>query len=518
VLFVLLFAAAVHAKDVSVRDFGATGDGKALDTAAIQNAIDAAVAEGPGKVTVPGGTYLAGTIVLKSNLTLHLEDGAEIRGADDLTQYKNLDPFKDGLGAEVGTAFVTATDAKNLTIEGRGTLHGNGKAVAAAKSFKGEGWGFRPMLFRVVRCENVVVRDVTFRDSASWTTNYFRSKNVRIENVTIDSHVAPHNDGINIDACENFSIEGCDVDSGDDALVLKSTTDAPCRNITATNLKLKSRQGAIKLGTESLGGFENIRVSKCAIRDTRNGGIKILCVDGGVLKDVVVEDVTMENVRTPIFVRLGARLKTFREGDTKKPIGSLSNVVIRNVRGTAAADAQLMPPSAIFVTGIPEHAVEHLTLENIDLTVAGGGTTEHARAEVAEKIDVYPEIDRFGKTLPAYGAFLRHAHNVHLKDVTFRTESPDARPAIVAQDVADLAARGITLPANGSAEALIRLETVRGATVSNVNLTGTPAGTLVRVEGKDSAKINVNHALDSPSDMRVVSFDAGANPQPADPN
>ena len=139
-------------KDINVNDFGAVGDGKTLDPPRIQNAIDAATASGGGNVTVPKGSYLTGTILLKDNVTLHLEDESNILGTTDLAQYKNLDPFKDGLGAEVGYAFVAVIDAKNVAIEGKGTLNGNGKAVADAKGFKGEGWGFRPMLLRLVRC------------------------------------------------------------------------------------------------------------------------------------------------------------------------------------------------------------------------------------------------------------------------------------------------------------------------------------------------------------------------------
>ena len=504
---VICASTAVRAKDVDVTDFGAAGDGKTLDSAAIQKAIDAAHADGGGKVTVPRGTYLAGTIVLKDNITLHLGAGAEIRGTTDLGQYKNLDPFKDGLGAEVGTAFVTVIDAKNVTIEGKGTFNGNGKAVADAKSFKGEGWGFRPMLFRVVRCKDVTVRDVTFRDSASWTTNYFRCDGVRIENVKIDSHVAAHNDGINIDASQNVSIVNCDVDSGDDALVLKSTSNVPCRNITATDCRLKSRQGAIKLGTESLGGFENIRVSKCEIRDTRNGGIKILCVDGGKLKDVVIEDIVMDNVRTPIFVRLGARLKTFREGDPKKSAaGTLENVVIRNVKARAAADAQIMPPSGVFITGIPGHPISGLTLENIEIALAGGGTAEHARAAVQENVDAYPEINRFGKTLPAYGVFLRHARAVKFENVRFTLAAPDHRPALVAEDVSGLTLTRWTIPAMAQGATLMRFNDVQESTLTHIALAGTGAATLLRVEGKASAKINAEKALDDAAGIEVVDF------------
>ena len=481
-LLTLLLAYTTSAKDLNIKDFGALGDGRTLDSASIQKAIDTATADGGGKVLIPKGDYLVGTILLKNNVTLHLEDGAALLGTTDLKQYQNVDPFKEGLGAEVGWAMVAAIDATNIAIEGKGTINGRGKDIAAVKGFKGEGWGFRPMLLRLVRCENVTLKDVTFRDAAAWTTNYFQCKNVKIDGVKIDSHVAPHNDGINIDSSENFTITNCDVDSGDDALVLKSTSDKPCKNITATGCKLKSRQGAIKLGTESYGGFENIRISNCDIRDTRNGGVKILCVDGGTLQDVIISDITMDKVRTPIFVRLGARLKTFRDGQDKKQASVLRNVTIKNIKAKAAADAQLKPASGIFITGISDSKIENLTLENIQIDLAGGGATEHVRAKVEEKPEVYPEINRFGPTLPAYGAFIRHAKNLVLKNVTFTTESPDLRPAIVCQDVQDLACNGLTIPGNLKSQALVRLESSTGAAFSSVTLTSDSA-TLLRVEG-----------------------------------
>jgi hypothetical protein len=497
VFAVVMFASLLHAKDVNVKDLGATGDGKTLDTAAVQKAIDEVTDSGGGKVTVPAGTYLLGTIILKDNVTLHLADGATLLGTADLAQYRNLDPFKDGLGADVGTAFVTVIDAKNVTIEGNGTFDGNNKAVAAAKSFKGEGWGFRPMLLRVVRSSDVTIKDVTFRASASWTTNYFQCKNVTIENVTIDSRGVPHNDGINIDSCEDFTVKNCGVDSGDDALVLKSTSAKPTRNITATGLKLKSgddalclkstsgtpctnvtatrcrlksNQGAIKLGTESYGGFENIRISDCQIRDTRNGGIKVLCVDGGTLKDVIISDITMENTGVPIFVRQGARLKTFRPGDTQKPPGVLRDVTIRNIKATTHPTPKLMPPTGVFITGIADHPIENLTLENIEISLPGGGTSEHVRVAVDEKPDTYPEIDRFGKTLPAWGVFARHVNGLTMKNVKLTTDAPDLRPALVAQNVQGLKIDDWQVKATPDADCVIRLESSKDAKLGDVKL------------------------------------------------
>jgi polygalacturonase len=507
-LLIPLLSTTALAKDPNIKDFGALGDGKTLDSASIQKAIDTATTSGGGKVLIPRGDYLVGTILLKNNVTLHLEEGASLLGTTDLKQYQNVDPFKEGLGAEVGWAMVAAIDATNIAIEGKGTINGRGKDIAAVKGFKGEGWGFRPMLLRLVRCSDVTLKDVTFRDAAAWTTNYFRCKNVKIDGIKIDSHVAPHNDGINIDSSEGFTITNCDVDSGDDALVLKSTSDKPCRNITATGCKLKSRQGAIKLGTESFGGFENIRISDCTIYDTRNGGIKVLCVDGGTLQDIVISDITMDNVRTPIFVRLGARLKTFRDGQDKKSASILRNVTIKNVKAKAATEAQLKPPSGIFITGIEGARIENLALENIQIHLAGGGTAEHVRAKVEEKPDTYPEINRFGPTLPAYGAFIRHAKGVTLKDVTFTTDSPDLRPAVVCQDVHGLTCEALTIPGNPQSESLVRLESTTDAAFKNVKLNG-DAQTFLRIEGESSNNIAKPH-LDQGTARRLVDVSAGA--------
>lgn len=455
---------------VNVKDLGAAGDGKTLDTDAIQRAIDQCAATGGGTVNVPEGQFLVATVQLKDNVTLHLDDKAELIGTTDITAYRNVDPFRDGLGADVGWALLVAVDAKNIAIQGGGTINGQGREIAAGNKFKGQGWGNRPFLVRLVRCNGVSIKDVTLRDAGSWTTNLFQTDNVTIENVKINSHVAPHNDGFDIDGCQHVRITNCDVESGDDAICFKTTSTRAVKDITVSGCRLKSNQGAIKFGTESMANFEDVHISNCQMRDTRNGGIKLLTVDGSHLQNITVTDVTMENVQTPIFMRLGARLKTFRAGDTRNDVGSLTNVVIKNIKARSAVvkltdKAAIVPPTGIYVIGIPGHSIEGLTLENIAIHLQGGASAEDARAEVEEKLDSYPEINRFGKTLPAYGMFARHVKGLTLNNVKFTLDAPDLRPAIVCNDAEGVKLTDLQFPTNAAAESLVRLESVKTASL-----------------------------------------------------
>jgi hypothetical protein len=476
-------------KVFDIVDFGAVGDGKTVNTEAIQRALDACTGKGGGTVRVPNAQFVTGTILLKDNCTLYLEDQAVLLGSLDPKDYRNIDPFKDGLGAEVGFAMVAAVDAKNIGITGRGAINGRGKELAASMPFKGEGWGNRPFLIRFVRSTGVTLRDAQLLYGGAWTLNFFQSKNVTIERLKIKSFGVPHNDGINIDSSQGFVIKDCDVDSGDDALVFKTTSSVPTRDITVTNCRLKSNQGAIKFGTESVANFENIKISNCQIRDTKNGGIKLLSVDGAHLENITISDITMDNVATPIFVRLGARLKVFREGEKKaERAGFIRNVVIRNVRAKAAVKAQLTPPSGILITGIPGHSVGTLTLENIEIELAGGGTREQGRQTIEEKIDTYPEISRFGPTLPAFGVYARHTNGLKIKGLTVKLSAPDLRPALVCQDCNDSEFSAWNLTASGGAESLVRLESTRRATIRGFKLIGDP-NIFVLVEGKDSRGI-----------------------------
>lgn len=496
----LTISSTALAADVDITKYGARGDGKTLNTEAIQKAIDECNKQGGGKVIFPAGTYLSGTIVIKDNVTLQLNKDAVLLGSTNLEHYRNLDPFTEGLGTDVGWALLVAVDAKNIGITGEGAINGQGaklkeEQIKTDTRPEGKRWGRRPFLVRIVRCDGVTVKGVTLNYAAAWTSHYFQSKNIRIEDVKIVSVGVAHNDGIDMDGSQDVVIKNCDIVSGDDALCFKTTSSkSPCRNIVVSGMRLKSNQGAIKMGTESIAPFENIKISDCYIYNTTNGGIKLLTVDGAHLRNVEISNITMDNVKTPMLFRLGSRLSVFRKGiDTKQETGTLENVVVRNVKAKAADSAQLKPASGILITGVPGHYITNLTLENIDIDLAGGGTAEQARQVVREAIDQYPEVKTFGPRVPAYGIWARHVKGLKLNNVKFNLKNNDVRPAFVCEDGKDIQLNNWKLPETNGAQAIVRLENVDGAGINHIEAKGT-ADAFVRVEGANSKDVRITKA------------------------
>lgn len=505
VLFIciLIFGASIFAKAADgifdITKYGAVGDGTTLNTIAIQKTIDACFKAGGGKVIIPQGKFLSGTIVLKDNVTLHLNKDALLLGSIKLEDYQNVDPFTDGLGIDVGWALLVAVDAKNIGIEGEGTIDGQGSKLKELQILtdtrpESQRWGKRPFMIRIVRCDGVTVKGLTLNYAAAWTSHFFQSKHVLIENLKIVSRGVPHNDGIDIDGCQSVRIKDCDIVSGDDGLCFKTTSSKmACKDIVVTGMRIKSSQGAIKMGTESMANFENIKISDCYIYDTNNGGIKLLTVDGAHLINVEISDITMVEVKTPILVRLGSRLSVFRKGqDTKQETGILDNVVIRNVKAKASANAQLKPPSGILITGVPGHDITNLTLENITINLAGGGTIEDSRHEVPEAVDQYPEVKTFGPLIPAYGVWARHINGLKLRNVTFTLDNADLRPAFIIQESKKIEISNCQIPTYAGTHSVIRLENVAGGEINN-NIVKGEANTFVLTEGSQSSSINIKN-------------------------
>ena len=463
--------------DYDVRSYGAVGDGETVDTAAIQRAIDACAEAGGGTVYLRRGTFLSGTILLKGNVTLYLESGVTLLGSRDIEHYPDITPKIPYLYMHRFTKYlIYAECAENIGIEGRGVIDGQGKFFDNP-----HGDGLRPYILRFSECKNVRVTGVTFRDSARWLSHYLACEDVVIDGVRIENRRRRENrDGIDIDSCRRVQIANCHVNAGDDAIVLKATAHRKCRDVTVTNCVLSSMASAFKLGTESNGGFEDITCSNCTIYDTTGSGIGVMMVDGARLARVNVSNITMRDVAVPIFVRLGNRARPLP--DEEKPgVGSLQDVVISNVQGTASG------PVGCSVTGLDGHPAENITLENIRLRFVGGGTTDDARRDPAEKESAYPKGSMFG-TLPAYGFYCRHVKNLRLHNLDLEFDDADQRPAIVCNDVTGLDVFSVTAKASSEAESVLRLMNCDGGLIHGCRPTAA-THVWLRVEGAKSRDI-----------------------------
>lgn len=444
-------------KVFSIKSYGAVGDGVAMDTAAVQMAIDACHDSGGGVVWVPAGDFQIGTIVLKSNITLSLDYGASLLGSTDVADYPTDDLSKPREGA--AHCLIYAEKAKNIIIEGLGVIDGRGTDEHFPRSRKGgRNSGIRPRLMRMESCENLKFSGVTYKRPAFWGLHLVDCKHVHFDAVTVRFRNNNYNnDGLDLDGCEEVLIENCDIDSGDDGICLKSSQN-PCRNIVVRGCKVSSNTAALKLGTSSRGGFIDVKVTNCYFYNCPMGVIKLQLVDGGRLENVGISRITMEDVGCPIFIRLGNRGSTFSKNESqKRPVGTLTNISISDIvaevtiedreQATEAAyksikaedaegitDKEKAKAGPIMITGIPGHHVENVKLQNVSISFPGHGTLEDAERSVAEDVDRYPEQYFFG-VLPAWGAYIRHASNVEFINVKLNTRSPDARNRITIDDV-----------------------------------------------------------------------------------
>lgn len=418
----------------SVTDHGAIPNSPQIQTAAVQSAIDAASNRGGGTVFIPAGVFLTGTLVLHSHVTLHLDNGAVLKGSTDLKDYPEVKGgFLDAVGQNRNRCLLYAEGTVNTTISGRGTIDGSGA------SFVHEQDG-RPFMIRFIDCRDIHVTGVTLKDSPGWVSHYLGCENVFIHGINICSHVNGNNDGIDVDSCRRVRISDCDIDTGDDAVCIKSTRSTPSEDIVVTGCRISSVWGALKLGTESAGDFRNIIFSNIVIRDTCGGGLKLISMDGCRMENVLVENIIMDNVSGPIFLRLGSRLRQYFPDQPKRDIGIARGLTIRNVTINVWEKGYLLygkyPRKAgIIVTGIPGHPIEDVTFDNVRVNFPGGG--EISNTPVPEQETAYPEFPVF-HPLPCWGLFLRHIRGIVFKDCRLDTRESDPRPPMWVEDVEGL--------------------------------------------------------------------------------
>jgi polygalacturonase len=415
-----------------------------MDNLTIQQRIDACHAQGGGVAMVPPGEHVCGTLYLRSNVELHLPAGACILGSQNPADY----PCEARNASELlhrSRSLIVAEGATHVAITGYGMIDGRGTPEAFPAVRPGDEL-VRPMLMRFTDCRNLHLRDVQLRNSASWGCHFINCDQVRVEGIAMDSRLNRNNDGLDLDGCRDVFISNCRLVTGDDAICPKSTHRAT-ENLVVTNCILTSNTAAFKLGTSSAGGFRNITLANCVFRDCKMGAIKLLCVDGGVLENILISDVVMDNVEGPIFIRLGSRGLHYDQaadadkvanpaGDWAQISGSratgvLRHVTLRNIR--ARVESADFASWGIMVTGVPGHRVQDIVLRDIDISFPGGGSAESAIRPVPEDETRYPEQCFFG-ILPSWGLFLRHVEDIRLENVRLTTRSVDGRPALYEED------------------------------------------------------------------------------------
>ncbi len=437
----------------NVRHYGANGDSVSLDTDAINRAIDEAAASGGGTIYFPAGNYLSFSIRLKSNITLFLDNGANLIAAVPEQGKPGFDPpepnptdmYQDFGHSHWHNSLIWGENIVNIAIVGHGWIIGTYGLTRSGRMTPG--LGNKAIALKL--CRNVILKDFTVLQGGHFCLLATGVDNMTIDNVKLDTN----RDGFDIDCCSHVHISNCSVNSPfDDAIVLKSsyglgfarmTEDVTITNCSVSGFDIGTfldgtyqKQnynrvpdrgvvtGRIKFGTESNGGFRNITISNCTFEFCR--GLALETVDGGILEDITVSNITMRDCQgAPFFLRLGARMR----GPEGTPVGKLRRINISNV-----VAYNQNPDYASLVLGIPGYDVEDVKIRDIFILVKGGASREQAALVVPEKENSYPDPQEFGK-MPAYGFFIRHARNIELSDIELKLENDDARPAFILEDV-----------------------------------------------------------------------------------
>jgi polygalacturonase len=449
---------------VDVRSFGAAGDGKTIDTPAINKAIDSIAASGGGTLFFPAGNYLSYSIHLKSNIAFYLDAGATIVAADSPANgtapssggsYDAAEPndgdnhYQDFGHSHWHNSLIWAEGMENISITGPGRIWGKGLSRGTGPGPRAESPGVGNKSIALKNCRNVVLRDFSILHGGHFGILATGADNLTIDNLKIDTN----RDGMDIDCCRNVRISNCYVNSPwDDAICLKSSyglaSAKPTEFVTIANCYVSGcfeegtlldatykrfdpaaripHTGRIKFGTESNGGFRNITISNCVFEGCQ--GLALETVDGALLEDVTITNISMRDIiSAPIFLRLGRRMR----GPKDAAIGTLKRIIISNV-----VCSNCVTRLGSIISGIPDHNIEDVKISNVTVQHQGGGTKENAALQPAEHEETYPEPGMFG-TMPSHGFYVRHVKGIQFDNIDIQPAKEDERPTFVLDQVDD---------------------------------------------------------------------------------
>ncbi len=440
IMTLLMVACSINgsAADYNICDFGAKSDTTVLSTKAVQQAIDACSKAGGGRVLVPAGGYKIGTIVLRSFVHLHLEKGAVLYGSTDIKDYTPQRTTYVSLRTNTPTVqLIWGDNIEQVTIDGEGVIDGRGRAFPKL-SWNDEGIT-RPHLLRFVQSRDLQLKGITLRNSGCWMQHWLACDRVKIDGITVVNRNNYNNDALDLDGCHEVTVSNMICDSDDDGITLKSTSPRLCENISITNCVVSSHCNAVKLGTETNGGFRNITIQNICVKPSSDqsslffghksgrgtSALSLEIVDGGVMENVNISNFTVEGTESPIFVRLANRARSYSDKVTIDHVGRIDGVRISNFLVSNAG------PTGCSITGMEGRPVENIFLRDIYITQQGGQKVVEAPTD--EKLKEYPEATMWG-ILPAKGFWINHARNVTIENVVVRDLQPDSRPLFVRQD------------------------------------------------------------------------------------
>jgi hypothetical protein len=529
------------ARIYNVRNFGAKGDGTSLDTAAVQAAIDACNGDHGGTVLVPAGDFVVGTLELKSNVTLHLAAQGRLLGSPDPKDYHAGKGIPPGNGNIV---LLGAANIENVTIEGQGTIDGNGlKFWNGQGDNTGPGQGGvggyfnRPHLIVFSRCKNVRMRDVFLVASAYHCTRILNCERVWLDGVRIYNRVNKNNDGFHINSCQYVHIANCDVKCQDDACALFGSN----KWVTITGCTFSTRWSIFRFGG---GEAENITISNCVIYDTFGSAIKMSGSGRSRFENILFSNLIMNNVTGPITIGLqrGGRRRPVAAAATPNPsvasasapagtvapnggtpatasgtvaaasggaaappppanLGVVRNIAFNGIRAYVAADGQQFPDmhweqgyregeqhTCITLNGVGDAFLENISFNDVHVIYEGGGTAKEAAIRnVPQVAGEYFEIG----PRPAYGLYARNVHGLTLNNVRFEVKNPDVRPAMIFDHVVDAAVTGLSAQGNSEAESLLRFVDSKDVLITAARVL-TPVPVFLRVEGEANENITVD--------------------------
>lgn len=451
----------------SVNDFGAIADGKTICTSAVQKAIDVCHENGGGTVCFDRGDYVLSTVFLKSNVSIRIPEGTLILGAEsyyDYAQEERVDYpiYQDSSHTYFNPSMFVGLDCENISISGKGKI--DMRSVWDEDGVRGEEIKHRgAKCIALKNCKNITISNLGIYNVTDLAVYFAGCENVEIFGLKMRVYI----DGISPDNSKNVRIYDCDIETGDDAIVFKSSYTlnkiGVCKDIFVNNCTLKSRCNAIKFGTETNGGFENIHIENVDIRETRITGITIESVDGALIDGLYIKNIKMQNVNAPLFIHVGKRMR----GPKGRKIGEIKNVVIENVTATGP----YLPYEAIawnyfsykandviqypWIFGVAEEfddtlsgntpesdwqmtsnicglkcsPLKNIKLKDIHLKLDGG--VKECNLNVPEEAQDYPEVFVYGRILPAKGIYFRHIEGLTLENVTVETYREDVRDDFV---------------------------------------------------------------------------------------